>query len=484
MNENINPIEVASKILLEPADLSEQHLQAILKRTLGRGIDNADIYLGWFQHESWGLEDGVVKSGSFGIEQGFGIRAISGEKAGFSYSDDIDLKTLKQAAVAAKSIAKQGNVGALNLCHRVKGNTDLYPFVDPLCSITEDEKIVLLNMVENEARKTDPRVVQVIADLHAVYDVVLILSSDGCFTADLRPLVRLNVTVLVEEDGKREKATVGGGARDNYKFFFKNDRGLMYAREAVRLALVNLNAMPAPAGSMPVVLGHGWPAVLLHEAVGHGLEGDFARKGSSVYAGKIGEKVASSNCTLIDQGNMLGGRRGSMCVDDEGTPTQRTVLIEKGILCGYMQDKLNARLMHTKSTGNARRDSFAHMPIPRMTNTYMLAGDCDPQEIIASVDKGLYAVNFSGGQVDITSGEFVFSTSEAYAIEKGKITYPVKRATLIGNGPKILNKITMVGNDLEMDRGVGVCGKEGQNVAVGIGQPTLRVEDLIVGGTE
>jgi TldD protein len=484
MNENIDTIKVASKILLEPSGLSEEHLRKVLKQTLTQGIDSADIYLGWFQHESWCLEDGVVKNGNFGIDQGFGIRAISGEKAGFSYSDDINLKTLQQAANAAKSIAKQGTCGKLNLCYKSIGNTELYPFVDPLSSITEGEKIALLNAAEEEVRKLDQRIVNVVVDLNAIYEVVLILSSDGCLAADLRPLVRLNIAVLAEEKGRRERGSCGGGARADYKFFLQNDCLSEYARKAVHLALVNLHASSAPAGNMPVVLGHGWPAVLLHEAVGHGLEGDFVRKGSSVYAGKIGEKVASSNCTLIDQGNMTGGKRGSMYVDDEGTPTQRTVLIENGILCGYMQDKLNARLMNAKSTGNARRDSFAHMPIPRMTNTYMLAGDSDPQEIIASVDRGLYAVNFSGGQVDITSGEFVFSTSEAYLIEKGKITTPVKKATLIGNGPEILTKITMVGNDLEMDPGVGVCGKDGQSVAVGLGQPTLRVEDLTVGGTE
>ncbi|EKE01338.1 MAG: hypothetical protein ACD_21C00156G0005 [uncultured bacterium] len=475
--------EIAKKLLLEPTGLTEQHLHQVLVKTLGPGVDDADIYLQYSQSESWALEEGLVKKGSFSIDQGVGVRAISGDKTGFAYADDLLMPAMEEAAFYARRIADAGQTGYMQVWQRAQPQQQLYPQINPLATLTEDEKVALLKEVDVEARKCDPRVVQVNVELAGSYNVMLVGTMDGNLVADVRPLVRLNVSVLVEEKGRKEHGSYGGGGRTTYEMFLQNSLAKQYAREAVRIALVNLSAIPAPAGLMPVVLGSGWPAVMLHEAVGHGLEADFNRKEQSVYSGKIGEKVASPLVSVIDQGNIPGNRRGSLNVDDEGTLTQRTVLIENGILRNYMYDKLNARLMHTKSTGNGRRSSYAQIPIPRMTNTFMLAGNHDPQEIIASVDRGVYAVNFSGGQVDITSGEFVFSTSEAYLIEKGNITAPLKGVTLIGNGPAVLNKIVMVGNDLKFDNGVGACGKNGQSVAVGVGQPTLKISELTVGGT-
>lgn len=475
-------LDVARQALLAPAGMTDRQVESVLDHMLVPSIDYADIYLQTSSHESWILEDGLVKEGSFNIERGVGIRAVSGEKTGFAYSDDIFLPALEQAAAAARSIARSGSEQHVQAYHATAGHT-LYPVTNPLGTLIEQDKIALLQQVNLIARQQDPRVTQVMVSLSGLHEVVLVISSDGTLAADVRPLVRLNVSVIVEHNGRREQGSAGGGGRCGYSFFLEQERGLNYACEAVRQALVNLEAAPAPAGTMPVVLGPGWPGVLLHEAVGHGLEGDFNRKGSSAFSGRMGEKVASEVCTVVDDGT-LTGLRGSLNIDDEGVPTQQTVLIENGVLKNYMQDKLNARLMGLQPTGNGRRESFAHMTMPRMTNTYMLAGKHTPEEIIASVDRGIYAVNFGGGQVDITSGKFVFSTSEAYLIEKGKITRPVKGATLIGNGPEVLTQVSMVGNDLQLDTGVGTCGKDGQSVPVGVGQPTLKVDALTVGGTE
>ncbi|MCD6055659.1 MAG: tldD protein [Gammaproteobacteria bacterium] len=477
-----DPIHIAKKSLLEPAGLSDQQLERILGEIMKQGADAADLYFQASFHESWVLEEGILKEGSYNTSRGVGVRALSGEKTGFAYSDDIQLSALTQAAHAARSIALHGGKNAVNIARPVKAHL-LYPAINPLQSLTETDKVALLRSLDQKARLIDPRVKQVIASLSGVYDVVFIAGSDGTFAADLRPLVRANVTVIVEQAGRTETASFGGGGRDAYTAFFNEKTIEHYAREAVRQALVALEARPAPAGTMPVVLGPGWPGVLLHEAIGHGLEGDFNRKKTSAFSGRLGERVANTCCTVVDDGT-LAHRRGSLNMDDEGTITQCTVLIEKGILKNYMQDKQNARLMKMTPTGNGRRESYAHLPMPRMTNTYMLAGESDPKEIIASIDKGLYAVNFGGGQVDITSGKFVFSASEAYWVENGKILYPVKGATLIGNGPDVLNRVSMVGTDLALDSGVGVCGKDGQSVPVGVGQPTLRIDSLTVGGTQ
>lgn len=476
-------LATAHQVLLAPAGLGESDLQRILSTVLGHTIDQADLYFQSSRHESWMLEDGIIKEGGYGIDYGVGVRAISGEKTGFAYSDEIVLSALEEAASAARSIAHHGGHNRIQAWHKTASAPALYSGDNPLQSITDAEKMHLLHQVNAEARKADPRVQQVMVSLSGSYDVILVANSEGTYSADIRPLVRMNVRVIAEEKGRREQGSSGGGARTGYELFLENNRGLDYAREAVRQALVNLQARPAPAGMMPVVLGPGWPGVLLHEAIGHGLEGDFNRKGSSAFSGRIGERVASPLCTVVDNGT-LPGRRGSLNMDDEGTPTQCTTLIENGILKGYLYDSLNARLMGKNSTGNGRRESYAHLPMPRMTNTYMLAGETPPEEIIASVDKGLYAVNFSGGQVDITSGKFVFNASEAYLIEKGKITHAVKGATLIGNGPDCLTRVSMVGNDLKLDAGIGVCGKEGQSVPVGVGQPTLKITEMTVGGTE
>ena len=475
-------LQIAEEILLVPAGITETQLQRVLENTVTNQIDDADIYLQSCRAESWVLDDAIVKRGSFSIEKGVGIRAISGEKTGFAFSNDIALPALEQAAKAARSIAGKGSSGILPVTQAI-ATPILYSTDDPLSSLSEAQKIALLQAIDQEARNQDSRVIRVNATLSGQHEVVLILNSDGSLGADMRPMVRLDVAVVVEGKDRRESGYAGGGGRKNYRCFVENNLGLSYAREAVRQALVNLEAKATPAGHFPVVLGPGWPAVLLHEAIGHGLEGDFNRKGSSAFSGRMGERVATPACTIVDDGT-LPGRRGSLNIDDEGTPTQCTVLIENGILKTYMQDKLNAKLMSTKPTGNGRRESYACQPIPRMTNTYMLPGNYAPEEIIASVDKGIYAVNFSGGQVDITSGKFVFSMCEAYLIENGRISYPIKGATLIGNGPDVLTKVSMVGNDLKLDSGIGVCGKDGQSVPVGVGQPTLKVDSLIVGGTQ
>lgn len=477
-----NLLSIARQTILEPAGLTENQLQKILGQILGHSVDNADLYFQASRSESWSLEDGIIKEGSYHIDRGVGVRAISGEKTGFAYSDDIILPALEQAASAAGSIARHSTDGKIKIDRRSSGGNELYLPLDPLITLAEQDKIALLHRIDREARRLDPRITHVNVSLIGTQDIVLIVDSQGHLAADVRPLVRLNVSVIAEQGHLREQGFAGGGGRVGYEYFLDGDRALEYARDAVRQAVLNLEAVPVPAGAMPVVLGPGWPGVLLHEAVGHGLEGDFNRKGSSVFSGRIGERVASPGCTVVDDGAMPQ-RRGSLNIDDEGTPTQRTVLIEKGILKGYMQDKLNARLMGMAPTGNGRRESYSHLPMPRMTNTYMLPGPYSPAEIIASVEKGLYAVNFAGGQVDITSGKFVFSTCEAYLIENGKITKPVKGATLIGNGPEVLTKVSMIGNDLELDSGIGVCGKEGQSIPVGVGQPTLKIDSLTVGGT-
>jgi len=478
MNDSL---DIARQHILNARGIAQNDLEKVLDRLLGHHVDQADIYFENSRLEAWTLEDGIVKDGSFSIEQGAGIRAISGEKTGFAYTDELSLSNLLQAAGTARAIARSGR-NATAAITRHEPRALLYGTVDPLKSLSEADKIALLHHVEKEARRIDPRVSQVIVSLVAAHDMMLVVADDGTLAGDIRPLVRMNVQVIAEQGGRREQGTAGGGGRTTLDYFIEEERGLEFAREAVRQALVNLEAVDAPAGAMPVVLGPGWPGVLLHEAVGHGLEGDFNRKGTSAFAGRIGERVASTLCTVVDDGT-LARRRGSLNIDDEGTPTQQTMLIEKGVLKGYMQDKMNARLMGFPTTGNGRRESYAHLPMPRMTNTYMLPGQHDPQEIIASVGRGLYAVNFGGGQVDITSGKFVFSANEAYLIENGKVTRPVKGATLIGNGPEVLTRVSMVGNDLALDAGVGVCGKEGQSVPVGVGQPTLKVDELTVGGT-
>ena len=467
--------------LLEPAGLGEQQLSATLGSVMRGGVDYADLYFQVSRQESWTLEDGIIREGSFSLDQGVGVRANSGEKTGFAYSDELVLPALESAAGAARAIARQGQVKRVRAWQR-SAPPPLYPQTDPTTSIDDAQKTSLLLEIDAATRALDARVEQVIVSMASSQDLVLVAASDGTMAADVRPLIRLNVSVILEQDGQREQGYAGGGARADLNYFLDGDLPMEFAREAVRQAVVQLEARPAPAGTMPVVLGNGWPGILLHEAVGHGLEGDFNRKGLSAFSGKVGQKVASELCTIVDDGT-IANRRGSLAVDDEGTPAQNTILIENGILRGYMQDKLNARLMGVAATGNGRRESFAHVPMPRMTNTYMLAGKHDPGEIIASVDKGIFAPNFGGGQVDITSGKFVFSASEAYLIENGKVTTPVKGAMLIGDGPEALHKISMVGNDLELDTGVGTCGKEGQSVPVGVGQPTLKIDELTVGGT-
>jgi TldD protein len=474
-------LALAEQRLLTPGGLASGDLDRVFARIMGPSIDAADLYFQHSRSESWVLEDGIVKEGNHSIEQGVGVRAMSGEKTGFAYSDEIVLPELLTAAQSARAIAQSGREGGGHAL-AARDSASLYAAIDPVESLPNEDKIVLLREVDKFCRSADPRIGQVIVSLSAVVDTVLVAAADGTLAADVRPLVRLNVQVIAEQNGRREQGTAGGGGRYGYRELLANGRAQALAREAVRQALVNLESVPAPAGSMTVVLGPGWPGVLLHEAIGHGLEGDFNRKGTSAFSGRIGDKVAANDVTVVDDGT-LANRRGSLSVDDEGVPSECTTLIENGVLVGYMQDKLNARLMGMKATGNGRRESFAHLPMPRMTNTYMLAGKHDPQEIIASVERGLYAVNFGGGQVDITNGKFVFSASEAYLIENGKVTRPVKGATLIGSGPEVLTRVSMVGNDLKLDEGVGVCGKEGQSVPVGVGQPTLRIESMTVGGT-
>jgi len=480
----IAALATAQQLLLEPYGLSEAHVHRAIADIFAHRVDFADIYFQYTRSEAWSLDEGIVKSGSFSIDQGVGVRAVSGEKTAFAYSDVLSPQALREAAITTRAIARAGKTAttrlpvapALAIPPQI-----LYGDFDPIAALSSQQKVDLLGRVESMARRRDRRVIQVMASLAGEYDVVMVCRSDGVMAADIRPLVRLSVTVIVEHQGRREQGSSGGGGRQDLAMF-SDTLIAHYVDEAVRQALVNLESRPAPAGTMPVVLGPGWPGVLLHEAVGHGLEGDFNRKGSSAFAGKIGQQVAAKGVTVVDDGT-LKDRRGSLNVDDEGHATQCNVLIEDGILRGYIQDALNARLMKVAPTGNGRRESYAHLPMPRMTNTYMLSGQDDPQAIVASLDRGLYAVNFGGGQVDITSGKFVFSASEAYWVENGKIQYPVKGATLIGNGPDALTRVTMVGNDLALDSGVGTCGKEGQSVPVGVGQPTLRIEALTVGGT-
>ncbi|MFL6581517.1 MAG: metalloprotease TldD [Burkholderiales bacterium] len=470
----------ADRTLLTPYGLDAGGLDRIFGQIMMHKVDYADLYFQYSRSEGWSLEEGMVKSGSFNIDQGVGVRAVSGEKTAFAYSDDISLPALESAARATRAIASRGEQGATQVVSRTRGR-ELYLPQDPVASLADAEKVRLLEKLERYARDIDPRVSQVMASLAGEYEVVLIARCDGMMAADVRPLVRLSVQVIVEEHGRREQGNAGGGGRFDYAYF--TDAVLAeYAAKAVHQAVTNLSARPAPAGTMTVVLGPGWPGILLHEAIGHGLEGDFNRKGSSAFSGRIGQRVAAPGVTVVDDGT-IAKRRGSLNVDDEGNPTQRSVLIEDGILRGYIQDTLNARLMNMTPTGNGRRESYAHVPMPRMTNTYMLNGDKQPAEIIAGVKNGLYAANFGGGQVDIVSGKFVFSAAEAYMIQDGKITHPVKGATLIGNGPDALTHVSMIGNDMSLDSGVGTCGKEGQSVPVGVGQPTLRIDGLTVGGT-
>lgn len=475
-------LAIAKKLLLSPASLDETGIEKLFKTMMNHPIDDADLYFQSCTYESWYLEDSEVKSGSYSLEKGVGIRAVSGDKTGFAYCDDILFSSMLQAANAARSIATTGSK-SMQPVQVASAPITRYQPLNPIEGMSKQEKIALLEAIDKEARSIDPRVIQVNASLSGSYEVVMVAGLNGQMIADVRPLVSVNVSVIVEDkQGKRESARSGGGGRFSYSYFTQKDIALGYAREAVREALVNLDAGPTPAGTMPVVLGPGWPGVLLHEAVGHGLEGDFNRKGLSAFSGRIGQQVAAPGVTVVDDGT-LQDRRGSLTIDDEGTPSQCTTLIENGVLVNYMQDKLNAKLMGMQPTGNCRRESYAHVPMPRMTNTYMLAGQHNPEDIIKSVQKGLYAVNFGGGQVDITSGQFVFSASEAYLIENGKVTRPVKGAILIGNGPEVMKKISMVGNDLELDKGIGVCGKDGQSVPVGVGQPTLKIDSLTVGGT-
>lgn len=477
----MNILDRVRQSILDPVNLQDKDIDKIMGVLLSVPVDAADIYFQSSHFESWVLEDGIIKEGSHNIEQGAGVRAVSGEKTGFAFSDRLELPVLLEAANNVKAITRQGQEARTGI---VKPTSwpQYYAPIDPLKSLADQEKIDLLHKIDTEIRKIDPRIEQVIVSLVGVQDSILVADQSGSLVGDVRPLVRMNVTVIVEQDGRREQGSMGGGARADYGYFVDQEKALGYGREAVRMALVNLDAVEAPAGTMTVVLGPGWPGILLHEAIGHGLEGDFNRKGTSAFSGRVGEKVASDLCTVVDDGTLVG-RRGSLSIDDEGTPTENTVLIENGILKGYLQDRLNARLMGVKSTGNGRRESYAYLPMPRMTNTYMLPGSHDPEEIIQSVSSGLYAKNFGGGQVDITSGKFVFSASEAYLIENGKITRPVKGATLIGSGPDVLTRVSMVGTDLELDSGVGTCGKEGQSVPVGVGQPTLKIDGLTVGGT-
>jgi TldD protein len=475
-------LKIAERQLLGPGGLDQADLVKVLGHLMGPAVDSGDLYFQSVAHEVWSLEDGLVRDASHALEQGVGIRAISGEKTGFAYADEIVMPSLLQASGAARAIARHGSQGSVQAWHR-REPEPLYGPDDPLQSMSAAAKVDLLRQVDAYARSLDPRVSQVMVNLAATHDTILVAATDGTLAADVRPLVRLSVTVIAEQNGRREQGSDGGGGRFAYSELVRDGGWRKFAAEAVRQALVNLEAEDAPAGTMAVVLGPGWPGVLLHEAVGHGLEGDFNRKGTSAFSGRIGQQVAAPGVTIVDDGT-LPARRGSLTVDDEGTPAGRTVLIENGVLRAYMQDKLNAGLMGMQPTGNGRRQSFAHLPMPRMTNTYMLPGEYAPEEIIASVDKGLFAVNFAGGQVDITNGRFVFSASEAYLIENGKVTRPVRGATLIGNGPEAMTRVSMVGNDLQLDAGIGVCGKDGQSVPVGVGQPTLKLDELTVGGTQ
>ncbi|HEY1089584.1 MAG TPA: metalloprotease TldD [Burkholderiaceae bacterium] len=476
-------LETARSKLLEPFGLTDASLAKALRLITEHRVDDADLYFQTTRSEGWSLEEGIVKSGSFSIDQGVGVRAVAGEKTAFAYSDDISEAALLDAARTVRAIAAVGQSKRIQVpaTPTVPASRTLYGPQNPIASLDSTEKVALLERTERMARAKDPRVAQVMAGLAAEHEVVLIARADGTLAADVRPMVRLSVTVIAESNGRREVGSGGGGGRFGLAYF-TDAMIASYVDQAVTAALTNLESRPAPAGEMTVVLGPGWPGVLLHEAVGHGLEGDFNRKGSSTFAGRIGQRVAAKGVTVLDDGT-IPDRRGSLNIDDEGCASQRNVLIEDGILKGYIQDAMNARLMKVRPTGNGRRESYAHVPMPRMTNTYMLGGDKDPKEIIASIKKGLYATNFGGGQVDITSGKFVFSASEAFWVENGKIQYPVKGATIIGNGPDALTRVSMIGNDMQLDTGVGVCGKEGQSVPVGVGQPTLRIDALTVGGT-
>jgi TldD protein len=475
-------LAIARQLLLEPFGLDETDLAKTLAEIKAHKVDEADLYFQYTRAEGWSLEEGIVKTGSFSIDQGVGVRAVSGEKTAFAYSDDISKASLMDAARTVRTIGAAAKGGRVKVPSRkVASSRSLYGDLDPISSLNSTEKVELLGRVEQMARAKDPRVIQVMAGLASEYDVVMVVRADGTLAADVRPLVRLSVTVIAEQNGRREVGSAGGGGRFGLDHF-DDALAQSYVDEAVQCALTNLDARPAPAGEMSVVLGSGWPGILLHEAIGHGLEGDFNRKGSSAFSGRIGQRVAAKGVTVLDDGT-IPDRRGSLNVDDEGNPSQRNVLIEDGILKGYIQDGMNARLMGVKPTGNGRRESYAHVPMPRMTNTYMLGGDKSPEEIVSSLKKGLYAVNFGGGQVDITSGKFVFSASQAFWVENGKIQYPVKGATLVGNGPDALTRVSLIGNDMKLDPGVGTCGKEGQSVPVGVGQPTLRIDGLTVGGT-
>ena len=478
----IERLAIAKSLLLTPFGLDETHLVRALNEIKAHKVDDADLYFQYTRSEGWSLEEGIVKTGSFSIDQGVGVRAVSGEKTAFAYSDDISNASLLDAARTVRAISSASKSAKVKTATpKVSRSRTLYKDLDPIASLESTAKVGLLEKVEKLARAKDPRVAQVMAGLASEYDVVMVARADGTIAADVRPLVRLSVTVIAEQKGRREVGSAGGGGRFGLAYF--DDACIeKYVNEAVKAALTNLESRPAPAGEMTVVLGSGWPGILLHEAIGHGLEGDFNRKGSSAFSGKIGKRVAAKGVTVLDDGT-IADRRGSLNVDDEGNTSQKNVLIEDGILKGYIQDAMNARLMGVKPTGNGRRESYAHVPMPRMTNTYMTAGDKDPMEIVASIKKGLYATNFGGGQVDITSGKFVFSASEAFWVENGKILYPVKGATLVGSGPECLKRVSMIGNDMKLDSGVGTCGKEGQSVPVGVGQPTLRIDGLTVGGT-
>src|SRR5512133_1936135 len=475
-------LATAQRLLLEPFGLNETHLANALGEIASRRVDDADLYFQYTRSEGWSLEEGIVKTGSFSIDQGVGVRAVSGEKTAFAYSDDISEASLLDAARTVRTISAAGGTGRAKVgTKKIAGGRSLYAGLDPIATLDSTAKVQLLERAEKLARSKDPRVAQVMAGLASEYDVVMVARADGTLAADVRPLVRLSITVIAEQNGRREMGSGGGGGRFGLDYF-DDERIETYVNDAVKAALTNLESRPAPAGEMTVVLGPGWPGILLHEAIGHGLEGDFNRKGSSAFSGRVGQRVAAKGVTVLDDGT-LSDRRGSLNVDDEGNASGRNVLIEDGILKGYIQDAMNARLMGVKPTGNGRRESYAHVPIPRMTNTYMLGGDKAPEEIVASIKKGLYATNFGGGQVDITSGKFVFSASQAYWVENGKILYPVKGATIVGSGPDALKRVSMIGNDMKLDSGVGTCGKEGQSVPVGVGQPTLRIDGLTVGGT-
>ena len=476
-------LDIVSRQILQPTGLSLENLNTFLDPLHSQHIDAGDLYFQTSQQEAWLMDDGIIREGSFDIEKGVGIRAIAGEKTGFAYCDDLQANAITQAVDHARAIVRQGQDASHRVVLKRVADHALYTHKNPVDGRCADEKIDLLKKLDRFTRGLDERIEQVIISLAGGIDYILVAATDNTLASDIRPLVRINIMVLMHENGRREQGSCGGGGRHSYDVFFDTDKPYQFAREAVRQAALNLESVATPAGAMPVVLGPGWPGVLLHEAVGHGLEGDFNRKGTSIFSNRIGEQVASPLCTVVDDGT-LADRRGSLGIDDEGVPAQNTVLIENGILKGYMQDKMNARLMGTQSTSNGRRESFAHLPMPRMTNTYMLAGESDPEEMINSLDKGLYAVNFGGGQIDITSGRFVFSLSEAYLIENGRIGVPVKGATLIGSGPEVMKKISMVGNDLALDQGVGVCGKEGQSVPVGVGQPSLKIDEITVGGTD